>query len=397
MTNEQKVLFDLLLEIREICQENDIDMYLTENLLLDAYKNGEITGTYHNFTVCIQNKDVKKFIAAANKKENRFVESLLNNPSFPNAGLKYVKEDSLYYCVDEYKAFRHNGFAINIKILRNRSKNKYIAKVLDMMETGLGPIGNKGALSKKKIIGYVFNIPFLIMTPAGRAKFIFNKVNDIKGKNAKSKYYHTRIYKKKAKFEKTMLAEQKEILLCGETFKIPADEKYLRESVGNINKAVPMPTFGATYIIDKDISYKDFFKECKKQGFSNSFYSKKFRLLIIDGILSVYRKDIRYCWNLLYRTRDRFLMWEKYMPLKEEIVKLYEEENWTELETVLSDYIAMIEIYAKKRMGIAFDPEIFDITVKLLKKTGSDELAHKAKKYMPKQYLIPLSEDLGIE
>ena len=53
MTNEQKVLFDLLLEVKTLCEENDIEMYLTEYLLLDAYRNGEVTGTYHDFSVFI--------------------------------------------------------------------------------------------------------------------------------------------------------------------------------------------------------------------------------------------------------------------------------------------------------------------------------------------------------
>lgn len=396
MTNEQKVLFDLLVEVKNICEENNIDMYLSEALMLDACKNSDITGTYHDFTVFIHSKDINKLIAAASKKENRFVESLLNNPKFPGVYLKYVKEDSLYYNIDEHSSFEHNGFAINIKILRNAPKNAKIAKVYDVIETGLGPL-NKKTFSIKKIVGSVFNVLFLVMGPRGRGKFVFNLINDTKGKDAKSKGLHGRIYKKKAKFNKKAFAELKEISLCGETFRIPADEEYFYKVIDNVDEKNFMPTMAAEYIIDKDICYKEFFAECKKQNFPKSFYRKKFKLLVMNGVISFYRRDIRKCWNLLYRTRDRFELWEKYMPLKAEIIDLYKNEKWTELEAMLSEFIEIIAVYARKRMGIAFDPEIFDITIELLKHRGRNELAEKAKKYMPKEYLIPLSEDLGIE
>ena len=95
MTDVQKKLFDLLLEIKEMCEKENIDYYLCEYLLLDALQNQKITGTYHDFSIMIKAEDVKKFIRAVNEKENREIECLTNNPKFPGFYMRYVATDTL--------------------------------------------------------------------------------------------------------------------------------------------------------------------------------------------------------------------------------------------------------------------------------------------------------------
>jgi len=85
------------------------------------------------------------------------------------------------------------------------------------------------------------------------------------------------------------------------------------------------------------------------------------------------------------------------MPKKLEIINLYNNNNYEEFQIVLDDYLKLLEQYASKGLGIVFDPIIFEITIELLVKTNKKDIARKYIKYAPKEHLIPLKDDLGME
>ena len=84
------------------------------------------------------------------------------------------------------------------------------------------------------------------------------------------------------------------------------------------------------------------------------------------------------------------------MPKKQEIISLYNDNNFEELSILLEDYLKCLELYASKGLGIVFDPVIFEITMELLIKKGKKKSAQTYIKYVPKEYLLPLKDDLGI-
>lgn len=397
MSDVQKRLFKLLLEVKKICEDNKIDYYLCENLLLDAIQNQEITGTYHDFSIMLKADDVNKFIKACAKNENREVEGLINNKKFPGTYLRYVATDTLYFPIYRYGVYKKSGFAINIKILKNVPKNKIKSKMFTVMEAGIEILNNTIKLTPKRILCLAV-VKFMgIMGGKNRAKFIFNSLNSVDSKHGQKKYmYYKPTLGRRVKYNREIFEKNKTIKLNGKKFNIPADERFITINLGNVNKKVPTPTFGNTYIIDENIPYAEFLKECKDRKFSKSFYKKRKRLLKKDLKVKPYRNYVHKCWDLLYRTRDRFELWEKYMPLKAEIMDLYNRSKYDELENILKDYLVMLDLYASKGLGIVFDPIIFEITMELLINKNQKDLARKYIKYAPKEHLIPLKDDLGM-
>jgi len=398
MTEVQEKLFKLLLEVKEICEHEKIEYYLCEYLLLDALQNKKITGTYHDFSIMIKSEDVKKFVNAVTKKDNREIECLANNPKFPGTYMRYVATDTLYFPIYRYKVYTKSGFAINIKVLKNVPKNKIKSKIFTVMEAGIEINNNTIKMTKRRLVCLTFVKLLGILGSRNRAKFIFNSLNSTTSKNGKKKYkYYKPTLGKRVKYPREIFEKSKNIKLNGINFTIPKDERFIDINIGNVNKPVPMSTFGSTYIIDENIPYKDFLRECKNQKFPNSFYRKRKKLLKKDLKIKPYKKYVHKCWDLLYRTRDRFELYEKYMPKKLEIINLYNNNNYEELQIVLDDYLKLLEQYASKGLGIVFDPIIFEITIELLVKTNKKDIARKYIKYAPKEHLIPLKDDLGME
>lgn len=398
MTDVQKKLFELLLEIKEMCEKENIDYYLCEYLLLDALQNQKITGTYHDFSIMIKAEDVKKFFKAVSKKENREIECLANNPKFPGTYMRYVATDTLYFPIYRYKVYNKSGFAINVKILKNVPKNKIKSKIFTAMEAGMEINNNTVKMTFRRFVCLFFIKLLGIMGSKNRARFVFNCLNSTTRKNGRKKYmYYKPTLGKRVKYKRSIFKESKTIKLNDIEFTIPKSKDFIDINIGNPKKPVPMPSFGSTYIIDENIPYKEFLKECKNQKFPNAFYRKRKILLKKDLEVKPYKKYVSKCWDLLYRTRDRFELYEKYMPQKQEIINLYNDNNLEELKVVLDDYLKALELYAGKGLGIVFDPVIFDITIDLLIKMDKKKSAQTYIKYAPKEHLIPLKDDLGLK
>lgn len=397
MTNDQSKLFELLLEVKKICDQNKIDYYLCEYLLTDAVLKGEITGTYHDFSIMMRADDVYKFIEAVDKIENREIDSLLNNGKFPGTYLRYVAKDTLYFPIYRYDKYKKFGFGINIKILKNVPKNKLKSKVNTFLESGI-EINNNNVKPSKRRLPYLVFIKMLgIIGKENRGKLIFNSLNKVTNSQGKQKYlYYKPTLGKRKKYDIQIFNKTKKIKLNGIDFKIPDDQRYVDINIDK-TKPTPFSTFGATYIIDQNISYEDYFKECKKQKFPKSFYRKRKKLLKKEEKIKPYRKYVNKCWDLLFRTRDRFELLELYEPQKSHILKLYSDNNFEELENILKDYIDMLYLYASKGLTIIFDPVIFEITMEILSQKGHMEIVRKCIKNAPKEHLIPLKVDLEIK
>lgn len=398
MTDVQEKLFELLIEVKELCEKENIEYYLCEYLLLDALQNKKITGTYHDFSIMINSCDVKKFIKAVNKKENREMEGLFNNPKFPGTYMRYVAKDTLYFPIYRYKIYNKIGFGINIKILKNVPKNRIKSKVYTAMEAGIEINNNVIKMTKRRLVCLLFIKMLGIMGNKNRAKFIFNSLNSTTLGNARKKYvYYKPTLGKRVKYKRSIFDETTTVKLNGVSFTIPKDNRFIDINIGDVNKPIRMSTFGNTYIIDPNIPYKLFLEECKSKNFSNKFYSRRKKLLKYDLKIKPYKKYVSKCWDLLYRTRDRFEMYDKYMPQKDNIIKLYNDNNFEELQVVLNDYLEVLDLYYKKGLGIVFDPVIFQITIDLLVKMDKKNLAKNYIKYVPKEYFIPLEDDLGLK
>ena len=98
-------------------------------------------------------------------------------------------------------------------------------------------------------------------------------------------------------------------------------------------------------------------------------------------------KDISRYQDYLKRTEDRFNLWRKYYPIKDEILRLAAADPTdARLEKVLDEFLETFWRWEKKRLPIAFDEEIHQATLPLLTKRHGAEKVDLAIKRIPPEY-----------
>lgn len=391
MNETQEKMYELLKELIKICEKEKIDYSINNKLLFDAINNNEITGTYHDFSIVIKSDDIEKLVNAVKDIKNRSIESLRTNKRFPGLHLRYVAEDTLYFHVNKYKVYNKMGFAIDIHPLRYLPKNKKQQKINEILETGIEVLNGRTLKGGKKAKAYALFVFLLgIIGPKRRSKLIYNRIYKIDNLDKKHLYYKP-LLAKLEKYDSNIFSKLSDIKLNKDNFKYIKDDNYLNTRLKDYTVNSLNNNYGADYIIDKSISYKAYFKECKKQGVSFDKYIFKRLILGIKNIkIKKYRKYVNHCWDLMYRTRDRFELYEYYKPLKEEIIKLNKKKDYEKLEEILKKYTDLLHYYYTKNMCLVFDPEIFDITKELLINQGKNNYVTDLIKMCPKEHLKPL-------
>lgn len=117
--------FALLLELRDICAANKIDMLLSGSLLEAAFSEAEFDPKWDDLEVVLSGKGFRKLhlickeASFEQEHPNRKLESLFNNPKFPGFFAKYTATDTTYLHLGRKSGFKYNGISINIIIMTN--------------------------------------------------------------------------------------------------------------------------------------------------------------------------------------------------------------------------------------------------------------------------------------
>lgn len=384
MNTNQKKLFELLVELKNICNKNKIDMYLDEKLLYCALNGGEIEGNFTEFSVTIKCNDINKLVKCLNEQKDRSVDYMLTNKNFPGFHLRYVDNNTLYFPLLKYNQYKNMGFAIDINVLKSTKMDKF-DKIMELGLENLNSLSVGGGLKAKVYAVLVF---FLCLFGKKRlTKKMFNKVNKVKDNK---KYYYKGLLSKVEKYDSEIFNKTKVVKLNGEKFDVPDDASYLANRTLGMKEKLEVK-YQDSHIIDADMPYEEFFAECKKRnikvkvvGLSNIIF------LVRKARIKFVRRNITRAWHIMFRTKDRFDLLDHYKPLKAEILKLYGEKKYSELKDILSLYMEKLGFYYTKKLGFVFDPVIFDIVIELLIVEGREKYANELIALVPKQHKIPM-------
>lgn len=252
MSEIKEIQLKELLYIKEICDKNNIDYFLTSGTLLGAVKYKGYISWDDDIDIGLKRKDYLKLIDILIKDNNPNykVLSIYNTKDYYYSfaklvctktklieNAKRIKEMGVYidifpfdyYNEDYEKYLKRIKFFKNITIKRYRIKNP-IEKSL-----------NKEPKSKAKFIkikGFIYSIIDILTRPLGY-KFWVKKYDKLLSINKTGKYI-TRGNKCYPKFEAKLFEEFKEYEFEGYKFKSIKDaDQYLKTIYGNYKKDLP--------------------------------------------------------------------------------------------------------------------------------------------------------------
>lgn len=415
MDSEYNKMIQILSDFNTICNENDIEYFLTGETLLYAYFKNQLPPKAYNANVLMTEENISKFVKVIENKcpEDKEIEYWGNSDNYPDNSVRFIDKNTLCFNVMEYLNYKKHGMYIQIDVLSSLNKKKnFKTRLWNAIKLGLTECAyhekqtsfNEKSTKCKKAIIITKCIESFVGKKHLRKKmfeYMCSMENVIHNDNQEKPPIFEFYYKKYKSVKMSSLYFLKKEACYVENIKL---------SVPNYTKAflkVLYPkrlvidegeyrfsdnsNLRSNIIIDRNIKYDEYFRYINNgiEDFKQIYkYQKKMDLLKQQNSIHVTLANKN--WRVVKHTDYRFKLAEKYLPMKKDIIYLYNECKWDHLENVFLQYTEVLtETIAQKRT-IVFDEELFDIYIDMLLYKGEGKFVNKLLSNIPKVYYEPL-------
>lgn len=399
MTDTQKKLLILLKEIKKICDDNQIEYYLGWETALAAYRSQHFESKTNTVHVVMTLANAIKFhrLVKENTKQNRYLDGIFDNEYFPNVSMRYNDTQTLHIDLNRYPAFKAYGLSVNISILRKVSHSKIRRRILLFWEMGW-LLNNPEGIAKFHHWTYRFlrkctSIPLKFCRKIYR-DFLLKEILSLQyTEEADERFFLKLDGRRNITFKKALFSEKQMILFENIEFPLPLHaEQYLKKLYGSTWLTHPLTSTGVdgSNIVSPYVPYTEYLERLAEEGISHLYVAERTAYFKAKCIFNIHNRVIQNAWFIVCRTGSRFKMWQLYMNQKETIQRLEANEEWEQLGQVFQEYNTAVESNYAHKLGLCFDPEIFDIYCYYLEKKGRKKFAKKIRKLVPIQHYQPL-------
>lgn len=393
MNDIQHKLFDLLRDLDGICSREGIRYYLCEETALAAYVKGGFFNSCLQASVAMAPKDVLRFIEAVSKEKrpDRITDSMFSNNKYPDFTVRYGDPNSLMLKLPLHETPEKPMVAVTIHMIRYQPKRlvgigNYIKK---FWKACCKPAATVGGTLHHTAVAICNGIQHIGGTAFSRMLFKLWATMHQNRKGVKRSAINSDLFHYSSKLS----ASESKICFEGKEFSTFANlPAYLEETYGENYKTktpsyiIPAPNL----LISANISWETYQKRLHEEmdvaalELQQEVYNK------LQRKVSVYNRKIDHYYAVVARTEKRFAMYEKYMPMKEQLLQLDKEGRYDELNDLLKPYRSALRACYKKKLGLCFDKDIFEITMKLLQKEGRTAYAAKLRALVPEEHWKPM-------
>lgn len=408
MTPVQEKAFALLCEIDDICRDNDIGYSLTEDTAVMAMTDGQYNSSEYMTEIMMTPSGYKKFRDAVKRKNqrDRTVEDFSSNRKMNGLFGLYVDRNTTLIDFIRGSQYEEKGIYVRIRVLR---PDRNLGRVFGMFETCSAmnnvphlrySIRYSRAKRKMLFVGVALLRPFF--QGKGFAKKQFERIlSSVKAdEDAKTAFVYRLDVRSSRKFTKGTFAEYSTVRFEDRDFMIAGNRDSLAKQLKKVSgKQIKTDSnVGRQWeIIAEDVPFAQFVDEAKSKGLYDNETQKH-----VDRHLAYrtyrcepFERKANSDWRYIRRTFDRFELWEKYQPIKEEIICAYEEGREDKVRDMMTEFGEVADYYANFNMGFAFDKELFDVYCETADKPNKEEYVKKMKRLLPKEFEENMGEYLG--
>lgn len=385
LNREQQKILELLKEIDSICRKNKITYFLSPYFTLCAVTGRPFPKNPSAGNIYMKTGDMEKFKNVFEKEPElrRVLESMENNKHFPGFFLRYTDKDTLYYKMDDYGKYHYPGMAVNILPLQCEygPKKKYLWN--RMREDGWKKICGKNSQRKgKRDFACIWMVRILSLGGRTRlGKKIFRDLIYQPQKDPKT--YVIRFQNRNVYYSADIFENPREAELGGEHFFIPGDpEKYLTTAFGKNyrNKEPENYRPAPTTVCSALISCEEFMQQHRAEARKLASLRKKREARRKYGMS--YKKYFEQCWGYAKFCGKKYTCAKAYRQNEGYIRNLSDNGDYVRLEKAFTEYTSMMNQCLKYDEIFEADPEILELYMKYLEKTGRIPLLEKVKKYV---------------
>ena len=393
LTDVQKKRLELLSEIDEICRNNDIKYSLFGKAMLQAVRTGHYIDTHGDISIVMTQKGCRKFIRAFNElnPENRYLDCMDTNPMFHRFCVRYCASDTLDFSVSRSGCGDRFGIYVTIEIFRYPSRDRNLNKIDRMLEQGWeATFDMKRSFLKVEISRRIVSLICAVLGRKYVAKRLFWHFMNGPRKKNKSEYFVKPFWKERSYYPSYLHKYHTNITFEGKQFSaMTLYDHYLKQAYGPMweTREIPMAKdFRLTRIIDVNVPSEEYLNYLSTHGLDRHKYWKLWHDLKKKWAPSVtITEEITHHWDVMTLCGERYRLWEKYMPMRDHLIELFDNNDVEMLMQELDDYYETAMAFNKKRLGLCFDKQIFEILEYCLIAQGNADLARSIRRHVPKQ------------
>lgn len=388
--------FEILCRLNSICRDNGIRLFLNSSTALAACRDGEL---YDFPKVFIDIRDAMKLHRLVEADNLLGIVSMLNDENHTAPEFRITYPGSLDFSYYRYLKGGCCELSVRLSFICHIPDGKgeltgyKVRRELcrEYLQTDAGTDSESGASRKRRAFRLAANIYIRTKEKLkGRGRFnadMFRTyVRQYSG-------YAGKVMLDGSRYRADFFDEVAEVTLCGETFSIPGRcEEYFSSLYGKnwFSHTFKKYTEDANRFRDGEHSLEDFLRYIPELDF-DEYRTALSEYDSFRGEYEKYDAVMKHCYALLMRTHYRFTLWQKYMPLKEELLSLYEKKKYEQLEEILGDYLQKLNECRKERLGLCFDDDIFEIALDLLRIAGkSKKYIRTLRKLVPEAHRMPI-------
>ena len=393
MTDIQQVLLTLLTDLDEVCQREGIRYYLCKETALGAYRDGRFLPSCCEANVAMTTEDALRFLKAIKKsgRTDRMVDSMYSNKHYPDFTVRYGDANTLMMDLPYNEASVLPTVGVTIHMIRYKSKHsgKIYHYTRALWKLCVKPVATVAGVARRTAVA-LCHIGKQLLGGHFFSRGLFKLwVSIHKKKNRKNISICSGSYK----YDNRLIQGQTTLTLEGRDFPCFADvEDYLLTCYGD-QYATCRPEYvtpSSSRLMSANVSYREFLRRTADRIDYKAVRKKRMQLNFIQARVSFYNSRINRYYAVVDRTQRRYAMHEMYMPMKDKLVELHRTEQWEELNNLLKPYRSALWACYKKKMGLCFDKEIFDITMDVLLREGSTSYVRKLRAMVPPSHWEPM-------
>ena len=375
----QKKQLELLYELSRLCESCGVRYYLFGNALRAAATRKSVSLQTDRLSIAIDARECRKLLKFYKRhiRSDRFLESPLSNPDFPEFALYYGAKDTLEIDTLSYGFRQYHGIYVEVKILSIAQSSRWkralrmLAESTWAMEHGLMPItvgrylfhiilsGLRLVLGKKRIAHWLFRRIFLkgkrIYSPKENYQILWKK----RFINLPIKWFSgNTAYALENKKMPVPLSEG-----------VPSLLKKLYGAQWNAWNKSETSNIDPFHISDSCCPYEKFLEHLQTTSCNlTDIWQCRLHLLRFGWFRTFFQRKLARDWNFLLFLNDRYRMYRDVLPLKKQIqysLARGDEKRFTKLMTtsVMKECLRKTERYLSQGLCFNFDPEMFNIII----------------------------------
>lgn len=398
----QRKRFELLCEIDDVCRANKIDYTLFGSMALAALNADDFRSTdCYPITIAMTSGPALRFAEVMEETcpHNRFFEYLGNNENYGRISMRYGNRETLDFSPNTACFYNNHGIFVEIFILRYAAKKSFVNRIERALETELDYTisrlpGRKEALHFNRILG-------LWKTVSGRASYgkrLFKRMLKVDSSRKMNRVYFKPYGHKREFYPAYWFTHFVPVEFAGREFPVISmiDLFFNRFYDFPWKKTIPSGSMPEPElrIIDPYVPFEDFLSLPGVAEKVQSYGISRSRLTEQQAFTAARSGENHKTWEIVLRSGMRYKLWEEYEPQKEELMRLARQRDFSRLEKRLKKYLEQLSVFQKKKLGLCFDPDIFDAAEAVLVHKGRIPQANALRKLVPREHWNYIDLDL---